>query len=193
MIRSVRSWCSNVIISFPLIPDNWVTHSASLPFLPSCVPHSLFRPCLLSECFMPFITDCGFVQPSTLSALFHQGVLAAVPGVRGIGGVWFDISVVPLVNSVLCSPVPRPYNVPRPTARANDRSAIAPVGGCQPAHPCLDDPIIPIWPLDRMSRQSPQMKHDQTGDLYRSNIEGLIADATFLVYAEQITDRQSKE
>jgi hypothetical protein len=71
MIRSVRSWCSKVIISSPLIPDLWVTHSVSLPFLPSCLHHSLFCPCSLSECFMPFITVCGFVQPSTLSALFQ--------------------------------------------------------------------------------------------------------------------------
>jgi hypothetical protein len=42
MIRSVRSWCSKVIISSPLIPDNWLTHSVSLPFLPSCLPHSLW-------------------------------------------------------------------------------------------------------------------------------------------------------
>ena len=31
-----------VIISSPLIPDCWVTYSVSLPFLPSCLPHSFW-------------------------------------------------------------------------------------------------------------------------------------------------------
>jgi hypothetical protein len=55
--------CSKFIISLTLIPDFWVTHSVSLPFLPSCLHHSLFRPRSLTGCFIPSPIADSFNPP----------------------------------------------------------------------------------------------------------------------------------
>jgi hypothetical protein len=54
-------------------------HAFGLAPLPAFLSSSFAFSSTLAYWVLHPVTDCGFVQPSTLSALLHYGVLAAVP------------------------------------------------------------------------------------------------------------------